>query len=219
MNGDEFAHSVRQLAQQQMADFRPILYGHIATYDPAGHRVKVIIPSLRDDDPAPTESGWMPLNSMSIGAGYGVQVAPFGGATIDNPTGGEQVLVGLMDHKRGVCACLGMTFNGVMQPPATVLEQPLQPGETVIFNKSGTFWRLHSNGDVETNAQGNVLVTAAQNVSITSAETVTVTGTSQIDILSGNVNLGAVGGKKIARDGDPVISGTIQASTTTVFSA
>ena len=233
MNTDEFAHLVRQLAGQQNQSVKPVAYAHIATYDPLGHRVRVVIPSLRDDDTAPTLTGWMPLLSSSVGPGYGVQIAPFGGATVDNPTAGEQVIITLMDLQRGSaqCACMGMTFNGPMQPPAAVADsfttQPLQPGEAVVYNQSGTFWRLHANGDVETNAQGNILMTGAKemtvntlgDVVIQSAGTITIGGADQADILSTLVNLGgASGGRKIARDGDPVVGGVIQASTAVSFS-
>lgn len=198
MNGDEVGHLIRQLAQQQLSGFRPMLYGHISTYDPTGNRVKVIFPSLRDDDNAPTQSGWMPLASMSVGNGYGIQVAPVGGSTLTNPTAGEQVLVAVLDHKLGVCACLGMTYNGAAQPPSTVLEQPLLPGEVVIFNNSGTFWRLHANGNAEMNAQGTIIATATGNIDINAVGQANVTapiilfdGASTMNgdlLVNGNIN-------------------------------
>ena len=205
MIGDELGHLIRQLAGQQDIEFRPLAYAHIASYDASTHRIRVIVPSLRDDDPAPTLSGWIPMVAGQVGNGYGVQSAPFGGATVANPTGGEQVILGLFDKMHGVVACLGQTFNGVSLPPATALSAPVLPGETVIFNKAGSFVRLHANGDVEVNTKGKTLVNAVGDVNIVTA---------------GNVNLGALGGRKIARDGDSVSTGgTIQATTTKVFSA
>lgn len=199
MNADQLAHLLKQFAGQQMIDFRPLVYGHIAQYDPNLHRIRAIIPSLRDDDPAPVLSPWMPLGSMMVGAGWGIQVAPVGGATIEQPTAGEQVLIGLFDRQRGVCACLGMTFNGVQQPPSTVLGTPLLPGEMVLFNQSGTFIRTHNNGDLETVAMGDVSTTVADGKSATT----TCSGSAVLIDGSGNIVLTQTSGANVIIPGLP----------------
>ena len=91
MLADELMHTIKQLVAQALVDQRPFVYGHISSYDPNGHRVKCIIPSMTDENGVPLLSPWMPMGSLSAGAGYGVQVIYQGGATAQNPTGGEQV--------------------------------------------------------------------------------------------------------------------------------
>lgn len=48
------------------------------------------------------------------------------------------------------------------------------------------------------------------------ATTKAVVTTPECDLISANVNLGATGGKKVALDGDPVVGGFVQASSTKV---
>ena len=140
MLADELMHTIKQLVAQALVDQRPFVYGHISSYDPNGHRVKCIIPSMTDENGVPLLSPWMPMGSLSAGAGYGVQVIYQGGATAQNPTGGEQVLVGLFDRARGVSAVPALFFNNENQPPATNLPSgasPAVPGDVLISNPSG----------------------------------------------------------------------------------
>ena len=221
---DEFAHLLKQNAAMQQASFQPFAFAHIATFDPATNRVKVVVPSLRDSDTAPTMSGWIPMLSQSAGGGYGVQIIPYGGATATNPTGGEQVVIGLFRNINGVpsisAVCLGLTFNVPDAPPDVTIEPPPQPGDVVIFTKPGSYLRVQSTGEIDINAQavganitaqgtvnvtstgnttlsaqGNTTITAAGNASLSAIGTVTVTGTAGVDIISAAiVNLGTVSG-------------------------
>jgi len=237
---DELAHLIKQNAAMQQASFQPFAFAHIATFDPATNRVKVVVPSLRDSDTAPTMSGWIPMLAQSAGGGYGVQIIPYGGATATNPTGGEQVVIGLFRNINGVpsisAVCLGLTFNVPNAPPDVTIEPPPQPGDVVIFTRSGSYLRVQSTGEIDVNAQavganitaqgtvnvtstGNTTIAAQGNTSLSAAGTVTVTGTAGIDIISSaKVNLGTVGGKAVARVGDSVSGGTISAGSTLVFS-
>ena len=162
MLADELMHTIKQLVAQALVDQRPFVYGHISSYDPNGHRVKCIIPSMTDENGVPLLSPWMPMGSLSAGAGYGVQVIYQGGATAQNPTGGEQVLVGLFDRARGVSAVPALFFNNENQPPATNLPSgasPAVPGDVLISNPSGSLLRLHANGDLEYIGTGKVIIT------------------------------------------------------------
>jgi len=117
---DQFAHMIRHVATQG-GDIKPHVYGHIASYDPMQHRVRCIIPSMMDQDGNPLLSPWMPMGTMSAGDGYGIQVIYQGGATVQNPTGGEQVQINLFDKQRGVSAVPCTYFHGTNPPPATNL--------------------------------------------------------------------------------------------------
>lgn len=161
MNTDELSHVIRQIAGQQQLEFRPVVYGHVSQYDPATHRVKAILPALRDADTAPTETPWMPLCTNGVGNGFGLQIAPYGGATLADPTKGEQIIVGLFSHSSGqvICAAFGMTWNLAQVAPGG-----LEPGESILRHSSGSFTKMHANNDIEQNSQQDILGNATRDV-------------------------------------------------------
>jgi hypothetical protein len=196
MIGDELSHVIRQHVGQAMIDQRPFVYGHIANYDPAGHRVRCIIPSMTDDNGVPLLTPWMPMSSMSAGPpgqpGYGGQIIYQGGATAQNPTAGEQVVIALFDRNRGVAAALGTFYNEGSGTPASNLPQnaaPNAPGD-VLWSNPKSLIRIRANGDVEiwgaakliTNITGDADVTIGgnANVAVTGSTTVTSKGTASI---------------------------------------
>lgn len=164
MNGaDELAHQVKHAAQQQTGDYRPFAFGHIATWS-ATQGVRLIIPSMRDEAGNPVLTGWMPLGSMFAGGAWGMQIAPLGGATLQNPTAGELCIVAIMDKTNGLMATLCLAYNQVNTAPFP----NLQPGEIGIMGKSGSSMQFKKNGDVDLSAIGNIniVVASAKNILI-----------------------------------------------------
>jgi phage baseplate assembly protein gpV len=155
--GDEFSHTIKQHVEQVVSEIRPFVYGHIANYDEQTHRVRCIIPSMQDANGQPLLSPWMPMMTMSAansgsGGPYGGQIIYQGGATAQNPTQGEQVVIALFSRNRGVAVCLGTTFNTDNAPPATKLPDgaaPNEPGDFLWSNPSGALFRVRANGDIE----------------------------------------------------------------------
>jgi hypothetical protein len=157
---DELHHLMRQMGGQGGSQSH--VYGHISSYDPATHRIKAIIPSYMDsEEGAPRETGWMPLGSPMVGGGFGLQLAPSGGATSANPTGGEQVLISVLDGNQGIIAVPVMFFTNSMAPPSGQLTTPVQTGEAVLRHSSGSFLRFHANGDVEIQSPGVASIMAS----------------------------------------------------------
>lgn len=196
---DEFAHLIRQTAGQQLVGYRPAVFGHVATYDPVRHAVRCIVPSLRDADDAPLETPWLPLGSIWVGSGWGVQIAPKGGASATNPTGGEQVQIAMFDRERGVMATPCLFFTDAMLPPGG-----LQAGEALFRHETGTFlkfdaagdllmtttakFEVTAAGDVDVTTQGNATVTASGNASVTATGTATVTAAA-VNVVAGAIKL------------------------------
>ena len=205
MNHDEFAHLVRQLAGQQQVEFRPLIYGHVSGYDPATHRIKVIIPNMRDDDASPVESPWMPLCTVGVGAGYGLQIAPIGGATTNNPTGGEQVIIGVFGHSAGgvICAALGLTWNLAQQAPSG-----LAGGEAILKHPSGSYIKTHANGDVSTTAQGGIQNTASADIVMTTQKDYQISATGTLDLGAGAISVTSTGSLAIVATGNISILGS-----------
>lgn len=164
MNADEFTHMIRHAAIRG-GDVTPFRYGHIASYDPTQHRVRCIIPSMTDQDGNPLLSPWMPMGTLSAGAGYGMQVIYQGGASIANPTAGEQVMIAIFDRQRGVAAVPCMFYHAARPPPATNLPgvadgyttgaDPCVVGDVVISAPPktdggvNTFIRIRTSGAIE----------------------------------------------------------------------
>lgn len=153
---DEFLHNMKFASAQQQQDYAPFVYGHIANYDPKTHRIRAVLPSVRNEDDVPVLTGWMPLSSMMAGAGWGIQIAPLGGATAENPTKGELVAVMRFDRHLGVGVSASMLWNQVNTPPGAALA----PGEILIQAPGGS--------SINIDKTGNITIAGQQNVSITS---------------------------------------------------
>jgi hypothetical protein len=179
MVDDELVHLIRHIAGQAAHTHRPFIYGHIANYDPAAHKVRCIVPSMQDEEGNPLLSPWMPIGSPWAGAGYGIQIVYMGGATIQNPTAGEQVMIGRFDQGWGVTAAPCMFFNNSHRPPATNLPEgapAAAPGDIFISNPSGTLLRFHPNGDLEAYCTGNLITNVSGNATITCTGTASSIG-------------------------------------------
>lgn len=204
MSLDQFAHMLRHTASQG-GDIKPHVYGHIASYDPDQHRVRCIIPSMTDQDGNPLLSPWMPMGTMSAGAGYGIQVIYQGGATAQNPTSGEQVQINLFDKQRGVSAVPCTYFHATNKPPATNLPttddgysaaaDQVAAGDIIISappaqsGGANSFVRVRKNGQIQIWSAG--LVSA----DVIGGLTATInTGDANITIAKGDATLTATQG-------------------------
>lgn len=201
---DQLGHMIRHAAQQG-GDVVPFRYGHISVYDDKLHRVRCIIPSMNDEDGNPLLSPWMPLGTLSAGAGSGIQVFYEGGATIDNPTAGEQVLIATFDRQRGVSAVPTVFFHSNNLPPSTNLPttsdgysggaDPSVPGDIMISTASATeggantFIRLRKDGTVQIWSAGQMSANIIGGLSA-----VVNTGDVDLSVAQGNVTANVAAG-------------------------
>lgn len=192
MIADEFSHLIKQHVVQALIDLRPHAYGHIATYDPVLHRVRCIVPSMTDQNGNPTLTGWMPIATLSAGAGFGLQVVYAGGASVENPTGGEQVQIDFFDRTRGVATASAVFFNGGAAPPAQKLPPgaaAVAAGDVLLSNASGTLLRIHPNGDFEVYSSGKLIATTTGDVTVTAAGNATLTSSGTVTIIAAAIRL------------------------------
>lgn len=211
---DQLGHMLRHVAQRG-GEQTPFRYGHIATYDPALHRVRCIIPSMNDQDGNPLLSPWMPLGTLSAGAGSGIQVFYEGGATVSDPTAGEQVLIATFDRQRGVSAVPAVFFHSNNLPPSTNLPSTSDgysdaadasvPGDIMISTASATeggantFIRLRKDGTIQIWSAGQV----SANI-IGGLAAVVNTGDVDLTVARGNVSATISAG-----DATVIASGTV----------
>ncbi len=209
MSGDELLHQMKHAAAQQAGDTVPIAFGHISSYDPKLHRVRLIVPSWIDDGGNPVLTGWMPLATGFAGLSYGLQIAPVGGATPQKPTQGEPCIIQLMRKGSGTSVCAGMFFNQTTLPPFT----DLQAGECGLMAKSGSFIRFKQDNSVvldTTKNNGKVQVNAGSGeIDLTSTTKVSISGGPEIDLAATLTTINC----NTRMNGNPQISGHIQSET------
>lgn len=201
---DALMHQVKQAAGQQTQDYAPFVLGHIANYDPATNRVRLMLPSCRDENDTPVLTNWMPLGSAFAGNGIGLQVGPKGGATYENPTGGELCLIMRVDRQLGTAVAACMIFNQVNKPPFA----DLQAGEAGLMGPGGSFVRFHTDKHIEVHSEEKVVVTAVGDADITAQANANITASAIAKIEAPNIILkGAVeiDGAATGHAGGPII--------------
>ena len=149
------------------------IQGHIANWDPATGAVDAVIPIYTDEDAVQyVQTPYMPLASAMTGNGFGMQYRPIGGASVTNPTGGEEINIQITDTEIGAIGSASLVFNQSLQiPPSqnlannTTTPTPpgngntqLQPGEFIIRHQTGSYIRFFQNGDIQIVATNNLIM-------------------------------------------------------------
>jgi phage baseplate assembly protein gpV len=141
MSVDEMLHLLGHHSHRERGNLVFAVFGHIANYDPASHTVTVVLPVQRDLHDVPVMTPQIPLGSLWVGNGFGIQIRPHGGATLTNPTAGEQCVVLVIEQDVGIAVVACLCYTAVMPPPGN-----LQPGEILIKHESGTLIQFLSSG-------------------------------------------------------------------------
>lgn len=91
------------------------------------------------------------LNTANSNVVPGIQMMPFGGSSENEPTKGEMVLVLNLNNDIGYCTCALMLFNNMALAPGAnslfLTHAPIQPGEWLFVNPSGTQIYIQQNGN------------------------------------------------------------------------
>jgi phage baseplate assembly protein gpV len=130
---DAFLNRMKaQAATLDQAQGQP-RFGVVSSVDPTRYAARVML------QPENVLSGWLPILSPWIGAGWGLACLP---------SPGDQVMVvpqeGDAEHGVIVGACWSMT-----QSPPVVAGVAPQCGEFWIVHRSGSFLRFRNDGSVE----------------------------------------------------------------------
>ncbi len=185
---DELIHNIMHAAQQQSGTPFYTVAAHVASYDPRTNMVRCLIPSIID--PLTNEmrlTGWLQLYTPMMGNGWGMQYAPFGGATQENLQAGEQVHLIVVDHEDASYECMAYTWNAQQVVP----NPNIKPGELYISDPYGNVVYLQSGGTVLVSGGTNVVVSGAQNVQVYGND-VNVTA-QDVNVTADNINLGSQG--------------------------
>lgn len=246
MMRDELLHAIKAIVLQVMQEQRPFVYAHISNWDPVAHAVRVVVPSIRDElTGEPLVSGWLPLGTQQAGSGVGIQVAPVGGASLADPTAGEQCLVAVNERGTGVASVVSLFFNNKSLAPSSTLvdphsgdPSPLLAGEMVATSNGITVrWRsdqtfevtagrvdVTTSGDVDLTVKGNINETVVGDVSIATNQ-LSVAADVAVNLEAPVVRLGVSPVLGVARVGDTVVNGagtvigTIKSGSANVFAS
>jgi Type VI secretion system/phage-baseplate injector OB domain/GpV Apex motif len=147
--------------------------GTISGYDASNYLAKVLL------QPDGVETGWLPIASIGVGNGWGIQVAP---------NIGDVVEVEFQDGGIDAALIAGRFFNSSARPNS------VPPGEVWLVHKGGQFIKMLSDGSISSkgtwNHQGDLNVTGNETV----GGNVTAQGTVQAPNVVGTTNV-TFGGK------------------------
>jgi phage baseplate assembly protein V len=146
---DRFLNSLKaQASALDQAHGQP-RFGLVTSVDPASYTARVSL------QPEGVLTGWLPVLSAWVGAGWGMACPP---------SPGDQVLVLAQEGDAEHGVIIGRAFSDSVRPPMAA------PGELWLMHSSGSFLRLRNDGSVEGQATrfvltGEVDITGAVNVS------------------------------------------------------
>lgn len=165
----ETHHLNLHINQENTASLVFTKIGHVSAVDPTTNQIKVVIPDWTNDNATYMESGWIPLGTSVAGNQFGIQLLPFGGATVTDPSGqsnasngnipmAEQVLVHVVGRKKGLYIQGVQMFNTVDVPPTGYQDKSgiaAQSGEWLMKHASGSFMYFTNQGSIELNSFTN----------------------------------------------------------------
>jgi uncharacterized protein involved in type VI secretion and phage assembly len=129
---------MRMEAQREASTRAKPRRGTISAYDPAKYAAKVIL------QPEGFETGFLPIGSEMVGAGWGLYCGP---------SIGDEVEVNFQEDGKGA-AYIGSRFYGDEAPPVAV-----PSGEFWLIHKSGAYIKLTNDGKLSlADAHGSTLV-------------------------------------------------------------
>lgn len=159
----EAHHLNLQINQERQQSNVFTIVGHISGIDPTTNRIKVVVPTWTNDNTTYLESGWIPLGTSVAGNQYGIQLLPFGQATVTDVTGenssqngntpmAEQVLVHVVGRKRGLYIQSVQMFNQVDVPPSGYDDPSgvkAAPGEWLFKHSTGQYLYFSNDNNIK----------------------------------------------------------------------
>ena len=128
---DGFLNQVKAHAAQMDQGWAQPRLAVVTSVDPATFTVRVMV------QPEGVLSGWLPVTSAWVGAGWGLACLP---------STGDQVLVVWQEGDAEHGIVVGRLWSNAVMPP----QAPV--GEFWLVHKTGSFLKLHNDGSIESSA-------------------------------------------------------------------
>lgn len=138
-------NAMRQQAQMAGQDRAASRMGIVSGYNPSNYCAKV---RLMPED---VETGWLPIASMWVGAGWGMFSPPMLGEVVEVCFQEDDVDAGYIGHR---------LFHDAARP----LSVP--SGEFWLVHKSGSLLKFHNDGSVELHTAQNLNASVAGNANL-----------------------------------------------------
>jgi phage baseplate assembly protein gpV len=126
-------------------------FGVITSFDPSSYAARVTL------QPEGVLSGWLPVLSSWIGAGWGLACPP---------SPGDQVLILPQEGNAEHGIVVGRAYSEQVRPPQ-VGGTAVPSGEAVLFHASGAYLRLGNDGSFVLGAASGKQVTVLGNLVVT----------------------------------------------------
>jgi phage baseplate assembly protein V len=126
-------------------------FGTISSFDANSYAARVLL------QPEGVLSGWLPVLTPWVGAGWGLACPP---------TVGEQVLVLSQEGHAEAGVIIGGAYSEQMRPPA-IGGSAVPSGEAVLFHASGAYLRLANDGGFVISAASGSQVTILGDLVVT----------------------------------------------------
>jgi phage baseplate assembly protein V len=126
-------------------------FGIITSFDPATYAARVSL------QPEGVLTGWLPILSAWMGAGWGLACPP---------SPGDQVLILPQEGHAEHGVIVGGAYSVQARPPL-VGGNPVPSGEAVLFHASGAYLRLGNDGSFVLSAADGKQVTVAGDLVVT----------------------------------------------------
>lgn len=180
-------NAMREAAAGQGLERAGTRMGTISGYDASNYLAKVLL------QPDGIETGWLPIGTIGVGNGWGIQVGPAIGDMVEVEFQDGGIDAGLITHR---------FFNNLTRP----LSVPT--GEVWLVHQAGQFIKLLGDGSITSSGTWNH--TGALNVTGNTTVTgnVTAQGTVQAPNVVGTTNVTFGGKSGIAHTHSGVQTGT-----------
>lgn len=167
----EFLQGILHASQANVGEVRSKKWGRVSSYDPDKHAVKMIIDEDEDEEACETEL--ITLGTIGVGDRTGIQIAPLGGATMDN-TEGEHGEISIHDQTTGHMSVSMLGYTDTERPPGgenskeeqdqqdsadpndkqgwdedPLGRKRLEGGEGIWRHKSGSFLKFYDDGTIQ----------------------------------------------------------------------
>ena len=141
MSLDVLRSRLASLAQMAAAGFLTVRLGLVSSYDGRAGQYLVKV-RLQPDD---IETGWLPIQTMLPGQGWGIYAGP---------AIGDQALILFAEGDINAGVCAGFLGSNEDPPPA------VESGEIHVLHKDGAKLKFLPDGEVDLIAPGGFFVTA-----------------------------------------------------------
>jgi len=173
----QFRNQLGLAAQLAGGELQHTKVGIVTSYDPAIPAARVRLQPEDPDDPDATLTGWLPVPSIWVGDGWGLDAPVSPGDQVEVKYFGAEV-------ENGYIA--GRFYSDQVRPLGA------KSGEFFLRHESGAFVKLTNDGKLAVNSQVEIDVTAPT-VVIQATGNVNVQAAGQANVTAPSISLGASG--------------------------